>query len=100
MGGGFVSLVSAMLEISQMATDVILAAINNDRLWAKFVPSKTTQDDAYVQEIVNLLLEHADPANKDWEVQVVDLASGKSSKDTGDASEIVAVAIWDISSMA
>ncbi|KAI6785475.1 uncharacterized protein J7T54_007118 [Emericellopsis cladophorae] len=81
-------------------TDVILAAINNDRLWAKFVPSKTTQDDAYVQEIVKLLLEHADSANKDWEVQVVDLASSKSSKDKGDASEIVAVAVWDVSSMA
>lgn len=70
---------------------VILAAINNERLWTNFVPEKTSQDDAYVQEIVSLLLEHTDPANKDWDVQVVDLAA------KGQPTEIVSVAVWDLS---
>lgn len=70
---------------------VILAAINNERLWANFVPEKTSQDDDYVQEIASLLLEHIDPANKDWDVQVVDLAS------KGQPSVIVSVAVWDLS---
>jgi hypothetical protein len=69
---------------------VILAAINRDSLWTKFVPAKNTQDEPYLQEIVKLLKEHLDPANKDWEVEVVDLA------DKGEAPEIVSVAVWDL----
>merc|ERR1712000_739707 len=70
---------------------LILAAINNERLWTNFVPDKTGQDDAYAQEIVALLLEHMDPSNKDWDVQVVDLAA------KGQPANIVSVAVWDLS---
>merc|ERR1712000_246981 len=70
---------------------VILAAINKERLWTNFVPTKSSQDATYVQEIETLLKEHLDPSNKDWVIEVVDLAGKK------DTANIVAVAVWDMS---
>lgn len=70
---------------------VILAAINKERLWQSFVPSRSGQDSAYQGEIEALLKEHLDPSNKDWVIEVVD-AAGK-----GQAANIVAVAVWDMS---
>jgi hypothetical protein len=70
---------------------VILAAINKERLWTNFVPSKSSQDEGYYGEIEALLKEHLDPSNKDWVVEVVDLGGKKGP------SQIVSVAIWDMS---
>lgn len=69
----------------------ILAAINKERLWTNFVPTKSGQDATYIQEIETLLKEHLDPSNKDWVIEVVDLAGKK------DPANIVAVAVWDMS---
>lgn len=70
---------------------VILAAINKERLWTNFVPSKSGQDEGYLREIEALLKEHLDPSNKDWVIEVVDLGGKKGP------SHIVAVAVWDMS---
>ncbi|CAI6041598.1 hypothetical protein V2G26_001509 [Clonostachys chloroleuca] len=69
----------------------ILAAINKERLWTNFVPAKGGQDESYLAEIENLLKEHLDPSNKDWVIEVVDLAK------KGAPAQIVAVAVWDMS---
>lgn len=69
----------------------ILAAINKERLWTNFVPAKGGQDEGYLAEIENLLKEHLDPSNKDWVIEVVDLAK------KGAPAQIVAVAVWDMS---
>lgn len=68
----------------------ILAAINKERLWTNFVPTKGGQDSAYQTEIENLLKEHLDASNKDWVIEVVDLA------DKGAPAQIVSVAVWDV----
>lgn len=69
----------------------ILAAINKERLWQSFVPVRGSQDTAYQGEIEALLKEHLDPSNKDWVIEVVDVA-GKN-----EPARIVAVAVWDMS---
>ncbi len=69
----------------------ILAAINKERLWQAFVPSRSGQDSAYQGEIEALLKEHMDPSNKDWVVEVVDAAEKNRP------ANIVAVAVWDVS---
>lgn len=71
--------------------EIILAAMNNDRLWTAFVPRKSAHDTAFTQEMIDLLKARADPAKKDWDVQVVDI--GRDN-----APEVVAVAVWDVSS--
>ncbi|KAF4119508.1 hypothetical protein GMORB2_4638 [Geosmithia morbida] len=72
---------------------VILAAINKERLWTNFVPSKSGQDQAYLDEIESLLRKHLDPSNKDWVIEVIDLGGDGSKR----PSKIVSVAIWDMS---
>lgn len=68
----------------------VLAAINKERLWTNFVPSKSAQDDGYRVEIEKLLKEHLAASNDDWVIEVVDIA-GK-----GEPAHIVAVAVWDM----
>lgn len=81
----------ATLEDLPAVVKVIMAAINKERLWTNFVPSKSGQDQAYLDEIESLLKEHLDPSNRDWVIEVVDLASGNKGP-----SKIVAVAVWDM----
>lgn len=71
--------------------EIVLAAMNNDRLWTAFVPPKSAHDITFTEELTKLLKEHMDPAKKHWDIQVVDIAHGN------EASEVVAVAVWDIS---
>ncbi|KAI6778325.1 uncharacterized protein J7T54_005841 [Emericellopsis cladophorae] len=82
---------AATFEDLPSVVKVILAAINKERLWTNFVPSKTGQDESYVKEIEALLREHLDPSNKDWVIEVIDLAKN------GQPSQIVSVAVWDMS---
>lgn len=66
---------------------VILAAVNNERLWTKFVPSRSDQDASYFKQTEALLQGHL--ADKSWIVEVTDL-----EKENKAPAKIVSVAIW------